>query len=262
MNAAERYQPKRAIANPEAYYEEAFRNYPRPGAVRAARVASRITSLNARISYHGATSQDEYFRQMKAAERPVILSFSHRGLQKLHDPLAGLRAVFSSPMLRERAPQFRGWVAVTYMTDPQFAPVLESLGSIPVIRSGDYTHPRFDMALPEKPERQKVTDAMIRFSLKHLQEQESVLFNFPGGTKGSEKVQDGVGMVLEQHASAVAIPVALVSDSETKPGLRGNIPQHLRIAFGQPVEADGITGFDQHVADLEASLLAATTSVL
>lgn len=260
-SAAERYHPKLAVADPEAYYADAFRNYPLPNAVRAARVVSRLTSLNARFSYHDASNQDEYFRRMHAADRPVILSFSHRGLQKAHDPLAGLRAVFSSEMLLERAPRFRGWVAVTYMTDPQFAPILQSLGSVPVIRSGDYTHPRFDMQKPDDATRQKVTDAMIHYSLAHLQAPDSVLFNFPGGTKGSEKVQDGVGMVLEQHDSAVAIPVALVSDSETKSGLRGNIPQRLRIAFGQPVEADGITGLDQHVADLEASLNAATASV-
>lgn len=215
-----------------------------------------------RNSYHGGVSQDEYFGQVKAAERPVILPFSHRGLGKFHDPIAGLRAVFSSPMLRERAQQFRGWVAVTYMTDPRFAPILESLGGISVIRSGDYTHPRFEMAPPEKSEGKKVTDALIRYSHRHLQEPDSVLFNFPGGSKGKEKVQDGVGMVLAQLDNAVSFPVALVSDSETKPGLRGNIPQHLRIAFGEPVEADGITGTAQHVADLDASLRAATASVL
>lgn len=103
------------------------------------------------------------------------------------------------------------------MTHRAIGPVVERLGCVPIIRSGDYKY--YD-AEPTVEEQKEVTRALIDRSVDHMKNSDSTLVIFPPGTKGNDKLREGVGLVLGRVLETTVIPIAMVSSSQDKKTIR------------------------------------------
>lgn len=236
MSRGEKYNPQHAIEDPETYYDMAFENYARPWLVplvgRAAVIATKPT-----LTFHESMDEASYFEKIEP-DSSLVLTFTHSGVKDMHDPIAGIVAVFGTQALRERVSNTKEWVAVPYLTNPKFRLIIERLGSVPVIRSKDYG--KFGVE-PTNNEVLSVRNALIDRTARHLETPSSVLAAFPAGTKGGTKLREGVGLVLERLSKATVIPIATNSDTQSS----GQIPRNLRIAYGRPiVTQEGIPSTD------------------
>lgn len=261
----ELYHPRYAVPNPEAYYERAFENYPRPWIVPiVGGGATRLTRPT--ISYHDAETATEYFGRLPD-DLPIVMTFTHDGLEKFHDPMAAAAAVFGTPFLLDRVRDIRVWAAIPYVLSPETPSPAKKLaniatnklinwvGSVPVIRSQDYEKYGLN---PTLEQRTAVTGALCDTSARHLEVvPRSILAAFPAGTRGGATLREGVGIVMEQVEEAAVIPIALVSDSaETS-----NRPENLRIAFGEHVLAEPGLDRNYYTKAIENSLHNAAASV-
>ncbi len=246
MSTYDTYHPCEALKNPNAYYERAFRNYPRPWLVpivgNAALMLTRPDVRFSQLEY----DCDTYFEQIPD-DIPLIMAFSHRGKRQLHDPAAGIAAVYALDPMRDRIPGMRPWAAVTYMTDKKLGPIIVRHGGVSVIRSGDYA--KFGLN-PSEEDREMVTEALIDHTAEYLDRTGGTVPIFPAGTKGAEQMRAGVGMVMERLEDAVAVPVAIASANEDS----GQIPKDLRLCFGEPIYCESGTKADEYVASLQSSM--------
>ncbi len=244
--------PAHALANPDAFYERAFKNYPHPWLVKiVGNGAMRLAKPH--FSYHGGVSAEDYFGSIPPG--PLALTFTHRGLEKLHDPIAAAAAVFGTPALIDRVEYTNVWAASPYMNHPVFGPIVTRLGGISVNRSGDYA--KFGLS-PTDEEKEAVTEALVSHSGERLITSPlSVLGSFPAGTKGGTILREGIGMVMSLTEEVTALPIALVSKTEKT----SNIPKELEIAFGEPVPPRPGQPAGAYMEAIAASLGAAVASV-
>lgn len=253
MKVAEKYHPERALENPREYYRTAFENYPRRLVVP---VVGNLAMALARptVSFHGAETADEYFGKIEDGTS-MVLTFTHRGTKKFHDPGAAAATVFGSQYLRSRVQNINVWAAIPYMTDKMLGPVIQSVGGVPVIRSEDWK--RYGLNPSEKDKEAVKNDGLLDHSEQHLDGTGNILAIFPAGTRGAQGIRDGVGLVLERLTRTVTLPVAMVSDSEQS----GNIPRNLRVAFGEPVPTDPVFTAADYRAAIDLSQQVAIDSI-
>ena len=244
----DKYHPRQAEKDPEAYYEQAFQAYPRPNLVKCISYLIKKISKPT-IIYPNSQNEDEYFSQI-AEQTPIITTFSHGGKKNMHDPISAIGATVGNQYLKERISNTKTWAAIPYLTNPKYGPIIERLGAIPVIRSGDFE--RFGLSSNES-----ITSALIDRSVQHLQAPNSTLDIFPAGTKGGTKLREGVGMVLEQLELATVIPIALSSDTQST----SEIPRNLRIAFGEPIFAESGMASKDYVEHIDYNLNLATVDL-
>lgn len=224
-----RYHPDRAIADPEAYYTDAFENYPHP------LVASAVGRLAMRLArptfhYYGGQTREEFFAAIPD-DMPIVTTFTHRGRKRFHDISAAAATVFGTPELYDRLDLINVWAAVKYMTDPKFGKLLPQLGGVPAIRSGEGDY-KVCAQMPSSADRRRVTETLVTHSQTHLHMPRSVLAIFPAGTKMGTSVQEGVGMVLEGLEYARVLPIAFTSLTEQT----RNIPKDLHVTFCEPID--------------------------
>lgn len=256
MGNKEIYNPINAIEDPEGYYDRAFENYVRPWIVPiVGNLAMKLTKPE--VSFYNSESENEYFDQFKE-NTTLALTFTHRGLNRLHDPGSAAAAVFGTEALKKRISGIKVWAAIPYMTDPKIGPVINRLGTVPVIRSRDW--PKYDV-IPSEDQISRAKISLIEHSMRHLETPNSTLAVFPAGTKGGEGVREGIGLVMEQLSRTAVIPVALVSDNEKSEKLSGNVPKNLRIAFGEPVFTNSSSTSSDYTNEIDESLSIAAQSV-
>lgn len=179
MSERDTYHPRHALADPEAFYLEAFKNKPKRWIVPiVGNLAVRLTKPT--ISFHDAKSEVEYYEQIDS-NRSIALTFTHRGKTQLHDPGAAAAAVFGSAYLNTRISGINTWAAAPYMTSRKTGPIINRLGTVPVIRSQDWQKYGLE---PTDKQRLKVKTSLIDHSVTHLQNPQNTLAIFPAGTKG------------------------------------------------------------------------------
>lgn len=244
--------PAEALASPDVFYERSFKNYPHPWLVKlVGNGAMRLAKPH--FSYYGGVSAEEYFSSIPKG--PLALTFTHRGLEKLHDPIAAAAAVFGTPALIERVEDTNVWAASPYMNHPIFGPIIRRLGGISVNRGNDYE--KFGLS-PTDDEKNAVTEALVgRSAGRQIASPRSVLGSFPAGTKGGTILREGIGMVMALTEVTTALPIALVSKTEET----SNIPKGLEIAFGEPVPPQPGQPAGVYMEAIAASLDAAVDSV-
>ena len=230
-----RYHPERAIADPEAYYTDAFENYPHPSVASAVgRLAMGLAQPT--CHYYGNRTRGEFFAAIPD-DMPIVTTFTHRGRKRFHDISAAAATVFGTPELYGRLEHINVWAAAKYMTHPVFGKLLPMLGGVPAIRSGEGDY-KVCTTMPSSADRRKVTETLVYHSQAHLHIPRSVLAIFPAGTKMGTSVQEGVGLVLEGLDYARVLPIAFTSLTEQT----RNIPKDLHVTFCEPIDVmAGIT---------------------
>lgn len=224
MSIKDVYHPGRAIDDPEVYYDNAFHNRPKPWVVSMVGHAA-VAWARPTITFQGTDDETEYWSEIGNDQK--VLSFSHFGEKKYHDTSAAAAVLFESEYLLRNLSDLRVWAAVPYMTHRGIGPIVQGLGGIPVIRSGDYKYYKVE---PSTEESEEVTDTLISKSAKHLEIPDSTLAIFPAGTKGTSKIREGIGLLLEL-VDATVIPIVMISDSLDK-----NRPKNLRAMYGEPIK--------------------------
>lgn len=241
------YHPSLAIVSPEHYYDRAFENYPKRWAVS---VLGRLARMYAKPDvYFYGDDQNEYFKEIDKTS--TILTFSHRGKKKLHDPSAAAAVVHKTPQLLNKIDDAKVWAAIPYVTHKTLGRIVCSLGAVPVIRSRDYAHYGVN---EQKEMTQAVTNSLIDHSVNHLQTTGNMLAIFPAGTKGSLDIREGVGLVLEQLNNVNVMPIAMVSSSEAT----DNRPKDLKIMFGQQIKTEPDMQASEYVKLIANNLAIAT----
>lgn len=218
-----------ATTYPDSFYEKQFeRNKPRRLVVG---VTGRLALALVRpeLIFPGAQSKKDY--QKSLGDGPIMFTFTHGGVRRLHDPALALSAVYALPEVRRRAAEFAVWAAAPYLAESSTGPLIRRHGAISVFREKE---------LLDHDLRRRVNGALFERSARHVSAG-GILVNFPAGTKGSDEIKAGIACVAKRAEEIMTdktgyiVTVAMHSSNQET----GSIPENAVVSFGELIPFGG-----------------------